>query len=827
MPASPSAIFLRARSLLSLVVRLAWGRSRVAQKLGQERKQGFHCFHNWIAIALVASANLAPARAADVISSERRFNWQAGTNVGVPGGFWQYRSRTVVNITGLDNTGATDVTSALQGWIDGAADDVCLLLPAGTFRLNSGINIGIKSDNTGKKRITLRGAGMGQTILMCYGGGVSIAGGGGWPTNYPTAAYLSADCVAGSTTMTVPGNECFVGSLLNIEGIADPTVPVWMFGEEAVRPTLLLCTAVSGDTVTFSPAMPYAIKAGTRFTRELGTGSPHYTTHTYRCGLEDLTVDGANSSAGSIVYMGMARECWIYNVEAKSFYNYGISATSTMFCSIVHTVVRDQQDNYPSVSSRNGCLLTFSTGLLYADNIAFNMVSAMEINAGMTCSAFVYNIADRISVRETVGSAFNINHGFNNSFNLYEGNIIPRIQPDGYFGFSQFETISRNWIHGTNGVYTTDWSPTGGGVTVNSNRLPVTLNRGSRYFNVVGNILGRTDQGITWDTTNAGPGFSGTSTTSVNLTGIIGTEPSFTTQTGLKYNDNGTAAILYSAADPTKWVLGSVRSYNSGTGTFYLESVQRANGSGTVNDWVMVGGGGYGNDTIYTLGGPNIGNGGLLFRYGGIVAPQTRGIWWPSYDGRTFIQRGAFNGATTYNMSGSGIGGTTDTVTYTANSPYIYGGNGVSRWSAANPAKAGTATWATPGPEQTDWVPHGNNVYQELDYDVYGTGIFKLNWSAPYAGYPPTETSSDTVATSYLYTSKPGYLGDRSWPVFDSSTGDRSFTANGAGYRYNFFKTNGTWVGSEVTGYSADDSGSAPPAAPTHTPSKLRTLRRR
>ncbi len=841
----PRQIFLRSRALFRLVIGGGLRRRGVAEKPKDSGQEEVHTCHRgalrrsrqgFFVLPLAAFfGGLGLASAADIVPTERRFNWQAGTNVGVPGGFWQYRSRTVVNVTGLDNTGATDVSSALRAWIDGAADDVCLLLPAGEFKIAGEINIALKSDNSARKRITLRGAGMGQTILKTYTGGSvkisSVNGGGGpWPTNYPSSAYIASEVAAGATTMTVPGHECGEGLLINIEGLADPVIPAWTFGEAQVRSTLLLCTGVSGDTVSFLPALPFRLPAGGRFTREVGTGAPYYTLHAYRCGIEDLTVEKATSGGGMV--MQGARECWLYNVEVDGFDNYGNGGSGLMYCTFQHCVVRDQVDAYPAVSSRNGWLISFSTGILFADNLIFNTVSAMEINSGVTMSAFVYNMADRISVRDTVGSAFNINHGGHNSFNLYEGNILPRIQPDGYFGSSSFETIARNWIHGSNGVYTTDWSPWGGDVIYN--RLPVTLNRFTRKFNVVGNLLGRTDQGITWEYANAGVQFAGTSTTSINLTGIIGTQPTFTTQTGLGYNNNGTVAILYSAADPTKWVLGSVRDYNSGTGTFYLETVQRANGSGTVNDWVMIGGSGYGNDLIYALGGPDIGAGGLHFRYGGIVAPQTLGIWWPNWDGRTFTQRGAYNGATTYNQSGSGIGGTADTVSYTANTSYIYGGNGVTRWSANNPAKAGTATWDTPGPDSVDWVPHGQNVYKELDWDVYGTGLYKGNWTAFAGGgiHSSEALGGDTVATSYLYTSKPGFLGsasgaDRNWPVFDSASPNRSFTANGAGYRYNFFKTNGTWDGSEPAGYSADDSGGGAPTPPTHTPSKLRTLRRR
>lgn len=746
--------------------------------------------------------------AADIVPTERRYNWQVGTNVGVPGGHWQYSSTyTVVNITGLDNTGATDISSSLQSWVDGAADDTALVLPSGTFRMDTGINIGIKSDGSAKKRIILRGQGPGVTTMMLYGSaGISIQGGGagGFPPNFPVNAYITADVAAGTTSATLSEDVGFSGGFAFLECPEDNTLPV-VGAIPNPRPALVYISSNSGSNFTFEPAMNFTIKAGARFRREIGTGAPYYTTHAYRCGLESLTLDGANST-NTLSGMAVARECWMYNVEVKNVTNYGITAGSTYNCTIRHCIVRDQKDSYPSYTSRNLMLLTSSTRLLCVDNTMFNSYSSMEINAGMTQSVFAYNAADRACIRSDLASDFNINHGAHNSWNLYEGNIGSRIQGDGYFGSSSNETIARNWWHGTNGVYTTDWGA--GGVTVTGNRLPITLNRYSHYFNVVGNQIGRTVSGVTWEYANVGRGYAGTSTTSVNLTGIIGTEPTFTTQTGLLYNNNGTAAILYSASDPTKWLLGSIRDYNSGTGTFYVEQVKRANGSGTVNDWVIVGGGGYGNNTLYALGGPNIGGGGIWFGFGGIAAPQTRGIWWPAWDGKVKIWRGNYDAGEAYSINGTGSSGTVDAVYFVANAQYQYnGGNGIVVWLAGNPAKNGITGWDEPGPSSVDWTPIGQNSLQELDYDVYGTGLIKGNWNIADNAVPSNESlGGDTIATSYAYASKPGFLGDRSWPCIDPTSPSQSFTLNAAGYRLVYFYTNGTWVGSEVPGYNPNDA---------------------
>ncbi len=751
------------------------------------------------------------AFAADVIPAARRHNTTVGDSIGygVPGGIYQYRGRTIVNATGLtDTTGGTDYTATIQAQIDALSPGQCLLLPAGTFRLNSTINVGVKAGNAGANpNVTLRGAGIGQTILMLYGGGVSVSGGGGFPTYYPSAAYLTADTPAGATTLQLTESASdAVGLHCLIDGYHDPSAPVVNAGGDSqLRPTLLRLTGASGNTATFYPALPFALKAGARFTRELGTGPPNYVTHVSGLGLEDLTVDGINTNTTVLVGQFSTVNSWIYNVEAKNVTNFGISSAFNIQSSIIHCKVHDHIDSYPTYTTRNLLVMAASTLMLVEDNLIYNGFSATEFNAGVILSAISHNFMDRICIRDTISSVFNINHGSHNSFNTYEGNIASRIQSDGYFGSSSDETFHRNWFHGTNGVYTTDWATS---TVVNQNRLPITLNRWSRRFNIVGNLIGRTGVGVTWDYTNLGAGFDTTSTTSLS----IGTgDKVFTLGTGLGYNNNGTGALAYSASDPTKYMAGKINNYNASTGVCTM-AVTRANGSGTVNDWVVKGGGGYGSNVLLALGGPNIGNGGFWWGSGAVVAPQTNGIWWAVWDGRRMNKRGAFNSGTVYNQSGSGPTGSADVVGYYAPGPYAYNQNSaVTDWIANNPAKSGTATWATPGPNQTDWLPIASNSYQELDHDVYGTAIIKDNWNAATSGIHASEAlSSDTYPVSRIRSgsTRPAFFGSSlTYPAFDSHNPNQSFAAIPAGYRY-------INNGAEVPGYSPNDSLGPPPAAP-------------
>ena len=106
-------------------------------------------------------------RAADLISADRLTDWTPGVTVGVPGGITTDRTH-LIDVTQVpysaDKTGAADAQPALQKAIaDAEAKDV-VYLPAGTYRIDRPLRIGFKS------RFTLRGAGMGKTVLLPYPG---------------------------------------------------------------------------------------------------------------------------------------------------------------------------------------------------------------------------------------------------------------------------------------------------------------------------------------------------------------------------------------------------------------------------------------------------------------------------------------------------------------------------------------------------------------------------------------------------------------------------------------------------------------------------------
>ena len=124
-----------------------------------------------------------------------------------------------------------------------------------------------------------------------------------------------------------------------------------------------------------------------------------------------------------------------------------------------------------------------SSCCLIEDNIVADTFPDMEIDSS-SGNVFAYNFCDDKAVQgDLLGCSINSNHGGHGSYNLYEGNVAPRFQCDGYHGSAAHDTAFRNWFHGTSTLTNQYW-------------ICVNLNRFTRCYNVVGNVLGR--PGLAW-----------------------------------------------------------------------------------------------------------------------------------------------------------------------------------------------------------------------------------------------------------------------------------------------------------------------------------------
>jgi hypothetical protein len=395
----------------------------------------------------------------------------AATITGIAGNVLTLSAAATADVTGA--IVSHNDAPAIQAAVTAAGAQYVVYLPAGTYRIDSEVGIGTNDDN-----ITLRGAGMNSTILDVRGNkGISMGSSGdynyGWPVSGNT---VTAGLTKGSTSITIDGSTAFNsanGSMVVIlyENQTDtaailagatPTASTSGFLELRKQVTRLTANAASNVLSIFPPVY---------FTPDAGLSAKVVLiqAQTDFSGVENLTVDGTRTRLVSPITYEQTYGCWITGCKVVWPRNYGTQIASSLGF--------EQRGNYltPRIGGGTngaGFWTYVSAGGLIEDNISVGIFPATEINASTMGTVVAYNVFEN-----EVGGTMNVNHAPHNSFNLYEGNITPNFQSDGYFGGASEDTFYRNWLHGTNQARTL-------------RTFMASLNRWSWNYSMIGNIFG-------------------------------------------------------------------------------------------------------------------------------------------------------------------------------------------------------------------------------------------------------------------------------------------------------------------------------------------------
>jgi hypothetical protein len=434
---------------------------------------------NRFLIALfVASCGAVLSGADYALPAERSYPWEAGVTAGVPGGIDQYISArtTLIDVTqspyNADNTGATNATTAVQSAVNAATSGQVVYLPAGTYRFNSQVSLGGTRDN-----ITVRGAGPTQTIINFYGASGSafkIGTDQDYLWNSPQLAITGSPSRLVSTVSAASTSAVTVGAIGHIElqNSTTAALPILsVSGYNYQRYHKLRVASKTATTITFDNPIAFDLPSGLS-PRWVQAGA-----QTEFAGVESLAIDGTNSTTPhSLLAMEQAYACWFYNVKVTTTPNYNIGVFHSVNCE-----VRKSLGVGRKTEGTNGAGLLFSSNgnCLIEDNIFGENFPSIEVNTGATANVFAYNFCYKSSVFGGAGVSINTNHNPHNSHNLYEGNIAPNVQCDGYFGSASHDVFYRNWLHGVNSLSDTSIR----GLTANFNRF-------TRYYTMVGNVLG-------------------------------------------------------------------------------------------------------------------------------------------------------------------------------------------------------------------------------------------------------------------------------------------------------------------------------------------------
>jgi hypothetical protein len=437
-------------------------------------------FRNAVLTAVVASFSAFPVHA-ELIPSSRLVDWTPGVTVGVPGGIDQYiSSRTaLIDVTQApyyaDNTGATDTRAAIQAAINAATSGMVVYLPAGRYRLERGLNIG-----PNKSGITLRGAGH-STVIDNRNTATAIFVGSNsdyrwaWPKS---DNVVTAGLTKGSTQITIGSTSAFsVGQMVRIRIGDDEDLPVLsVMGYTNLRKQFTRITAKTATTLSVFPPIyaDYGQGAVVNVAQQQGN----------HIGIEDLFIDSTNATGTYTIWMEQCYGSWIKNVKSRRARNFHILVYDSLNCEVRQCYL-DEITN--TGSNGAGLLVNTVSGSLFEDNIIYKAFPLIEVNHGSSGNVFAYNFLED----SRPGVAIDSNHGPHNAYNLYEGNISPNLQADGYYGSASDDTIFRNWLHGRQADAT-------------KGAWVLSLNRFTRNYSVVGNLFGHPDHERTKDGTSFG-----------------------------------------------------------------------------------------------------------------------------------------------------------------------------------------------------------------------------------------------------------------------------------------------------------------------------------
>jgi hypothetical protein len=428
-----------------------------------------------------------------VLGSSRAVDWsKPGVQGGIPTNRTQCGS-TIAAYTGS----ATTINTALQN----CGANQYVQLGAGTFHLSNGITFSAQSN------ITLRGEGADQTFLIfsgnfnCLGLGSVICVGRNnipqMPTPNTTTSWTAGYAV-GTTTITVGTTSGMaVGNTLILDQLDDSSDTGNIYicatklctgqGGNAYGRTgraqqqLVMVTGINGNQVTISPGLYMP-----NWRSSQNPGLSWTNDNISKDGVEDLSIDGTNDGinvGGNIVFLG-ASESWVKGVRSL-----GGARNHIWLYQSLNNTVRDSYfyGSQTSGSESYGIESFSSSGDLIENNIFQHVTAPIVVNGSDSGSVFGYNFAIDDSYTANGSSPgwmdpSNIQHEAGIAMNLSEGNDGLGFEGDNIHGTHHFQTLFRNFYYGD------IWN----NPPKNNNTSVVHLWAFTRYYNLIGNVIGQT-----------------------------------------------------------------------------------------------------------------------------------------------------------------------------------------------------------------------------------------------------------------------------------------------------------------------------------------------
>jgi hypothetical protein len=459
-------------------------------------------------------AYLSAQSASGIISPSRMVNW---SNAGVQGGV---QDRTSICATLSPGATSSQINNAIASCPSGQV----VSLAAGTYTLTSGLVFNEHNN------VTLRGAGGNSTFLVFTGNSscrgitsaICVQGDSNWSGGPTNSASWTAGYSKDATSITLSSTtNLAIGSLLILDQADDSsdTGGVYVCQVGGVCSTegtggagrsgrgqeqFVTVTGISGSTVSFTPGLYMP-----NWRSSQSPGAYWATVVAQGDGIENLSIDNSNSGAQSGIVLFNSKNCWVKGVRSLNSNRNHVWLQYSAHDEIIDSYFYGTQNG---ASQSYGVESGTVSDSLIVNNIFQHIVSPTMEGGANTGNVIAYNysIDDYYPTAASwmMAAAWMHAGGIDNI--LYEGNIGAGMTADDIHGTHNFVTAFRNYYNG--------WETGKTGETV-----PIILQSFTRYYNFVGNVLGKAGyhtnyedvapNGSNFNTSIYGLGYSGNGST--------------------------------------------------------------------------------------------------------------------------------------------------------------------------------------------------------------------------------------------------------------------------------------------------------------------------
>lgn len=390
--------------------------------------------------------------------------------------------------------GATQ--SAIQSALNTCPANQVVQLAAGTFNIGGTLTI--------PSNVVLRGAGPKATILNATGSGDGVIRfGSGTTPSISNSTGITEGSASKSTSLTLQSaSGVSIGSHLMVTQLNDSSYVsitttngscTWCDGGigwngTRVQGQIVEVTGVSGNTVSITPAL-YVDYNNAPLATRLTMGARN-------AGVEDLQVYMNNTGYTANFRMDGVAYSWIKNVES----NYTDGDHAQLMWSY-RNEIRDSyfHDAYTHSAGSTDAdifLANKTTATLVENNVLRRLHQSIMLNWGAAGNVIAYNYIDNnfdSGGYNTLFGGLNV-HGSHPMFNLWEGNIAPKLDADYFWGSSSHNAAFRNWFKGAAMIYGPlsgrGAEQTSSGYWASQALAAVDIAQTARYYSLVGNVIG-------------------------------------------------------------------------------------------------------------------------------------------------------------------------------------------------------------------------------------------------------------------------------------------------------------------------------------------------